>query len=218
MFRINRTLLLASCIAATLSANAALTWKESTLKLNAEAGAEAITAVFAFTNTGDTPVTITDIKTDCGCTTAAPDKTTYAPGESGEIRTTFTIGNRVGRERKAVHVSTDDRPGEPVDLTLDVTIPPLLTLSPRMVSWARDAEAVPQTIDLRLNPGSGATIAAVAADGDGIAHRLEQLTPTTYRLHLTPSETSHPAKVRFWVRVTRPGREPLSYIAFAQVR
>ncbi|MFM1850486.1 MAG: hypothetical protein RIS54_170 [Verrucomicrobiota bacterium] len=218
MFRIERLLFLTCCMAAAMPADAALTWKEQTLKLNAEAGADAITAVFAFTNTGDTTVTITDIKTDCGCTTAAPDKTSYAPGESGEIRTTFTIGNRVGRERKSMHVSTDDRPGEPVKLTLDVTIPPLLTLTPRMVAWARGAAAEPQTIDLRLHPRSGSSSVAVAADGEGITHRLEQLTPTTYRLHLTPSDTSHPAKVRFWVRVTRPGREPLSYIAFAQVR
>lgn len=202
----------------TSIAQAQLSWSERTIALKPDAGVEEIVAVFPFSNTGDTPITITDMKTDCGCTTATLAKTIYAPGESGEIRTVFNVGNRIGREVKAIHVTTSDAPHRPVELKLDVTIPPLLTLSPRMVWWARNGDDVPQTITLTLAPGSEARITGVAADGEGISHSLHQVTATEYRLQLTPKDLTRAAKVRFWIRVAQPGREPKSFIAFAQIR
>lgn len=199
-------------------AHAQLSWTERTITLKPEAGIEEVIAVFPFTNTGDQPITITEVKTDCGCTTATLAKTVYAPGETGEIRTVFVIGNRIGHEVKAIHVTTSDAPNQPVELKLEVTIPPLLTLSPRMVWWARNGEDVPQTISLSLAPGSDARIAGIAADGEGINHSLQQVTATEYRLQLTPKDLTRATKVRFWIRVAQPGREPKSFIAFAQVR
>jgi hypothetical protein len=199
-------------------AQAQLSWAERTITLKPEAGVEEIVAVFRFTNTGENAVTITEVKTDCGCTTATLAKTIYAPGESGEIRTVFNVGNRIGREVKAVHVTTSDVPNQPVELKLDVTIPPLLTLSPRMVWWARNGEDIPQTISLSLAAGSDARITGVVAEGEGIDHSLQQLTATEYRLHLTPKDLTKSAKIRFWISVTQPGRETRSFIAFAQIR
>lgn len=199
-------------------AQAQLSWAERTITLKPEAGVEEIVAVFRFTNTGENAVTITEVKTDCGCTTATLAKTIYAPGESGEIRTVFNVGNRIGREVKAVHVTTSDVPNQPVELKLEVTIPPLLTLSPRMVWWARNGEDIPQTISLSLAAGSDARITGVVAEGEGIDHSLQQLTATEYRLHLTPKDLTKSAKIRFWISVTQPGRETRSFIAFAQIR
>lgn len=199
-------------------AYAELTWPERTITAQPAAGAEEVVAVFPFTNTGGQPVTITEVKTDCGCTTATLAKTIYAPGEAGEIRTVFAIGNRIGHEVKAIHVTTSDAPGKPVELKLDVTIPPLLTLSPRMIWWVRNGEDVPQTISLSLAPGSEARIVSVTADGEGIEHSLQQVTATEYRLHLTPKDLKQRTKVRFWIRVAQPGRETKSFIAFAQIR
>lgn len=199
-------------------AYAELTWPERTIIAQPAAGAEEVIAVFPFTNTGDQPVTITEVKTDCGCTTASLAKTIYAPGETGEIRTVFAIGNRIGHEVKAIHVTISDAPGKPVELKLDVTIPPLLTLSPRMIWWVRNGEDVPQTISLSLAPGSEARIVSVTADGEGIEHSLQQVTATEYRLHLTPKDLKQRTKVRFWIRVAQPGRETKSFIAFAQIR
>lgn len=199
-------------------AQAQLSWAERTITLKPEAGVEEIVAVFRFTNTGENAVTITEVKTDCGCTTATLAKTIYAPGEAGEIRTVFNVGNRIGREVKAVHVTTSDVPNQPVELKLEVTIPPLLTLSPRMVWWARNGEEIPQTISLSLAAGSGARITGVVAEGEGIDHSLQQFTATEYRLHLTPKDLTKSAKVRFWISVTQPGRETRSFIAFAQIR
>lgn len=43
-------------------------------------------AAFPFANTGDVGVTVASVTTSSGCTTAALEMTTYAPGKSGEIR------------------------------------------------------------------------------------------------------------------------------------
>lgn len=66
---------------------------------------------FPFTINGNARITITDIKTSCGCTTAKLDKTTYAPGESGNITATFIIGDRTGEQTKHIRVHWRPAPG-----------------------------------------------------------------------------------------------------------
>lgn len=113
----------------------ALSWKNPLVELTTEPGAKIVTGIFTFVNSGNTPVVITTVETECGCTTAELAKRTYAPKEAGEIKAVFTIGDRVGLQEKSIHVTTDDAPGAPVALTLRVTVPELLTFSARMLSW-----------------------------------------------------------------------------------
>ena len=85
---------------------------------------------FGFRNEGEAAVTVTSVESSCGCTTAELAQTVYAPGEAGRIDVTFELGDRNGRQIKQVVVRTDD-PATPVTtLTLDVTIPRPVELSP----------------------------------------------------------------------------------------
>lgn len=59
--------------------------------------------VFHFTNTGDAPLIITDVKSSCGCTIPKKPKGPIAPGESGTIEVKYDT-NRVGPIRKTVTV------------------------------------------------------------------------------------------------------------------
>jgi hypothetical protein len=120
---------IAVAIASPVWASAALTWSNRQVDLTQ------LNGVFHFTNSGETPVTITDIHTSCGCTTAELAKRTYAPGETGEITAIYTVGNAKGRQSKIVNVTTDDAPAKPVELTLQVTIPDEIVYSPRMLLW-----------------------------------------------------------------------------------
>ena len=52
-------------------------------------------------NEGQTAVTNESLKPSCGCTTAELEKKTYAPGEKGEVRARFDIGQRVGVQSKS---------------------------------------------------------------------------------------------------------------------
>lgn len=116
-------------------ASAALTWDNQQIKLTAKPSDKEVVGLFHFTNSGQTTVTIVHIQPSCGCTTAQLEKRVYAPGESGDIKAVFTIGDRVGEQEKTVFVSTDDSPDKQVPLVLHVTIPELLTYSPRLLMW-----------------------------------------------------------------------------------
>lgn len=66
--------------------------------------------VFEFTNTGDAPLVIENVKSSCGCT--VPEKPTEAimPGANGTIKVKYDT-NRVGPIRKTITVySNADEP------------------------------------------------------------------------------------------------------------
>ena len=58
---------------------------------------------FEFTNTGDEPLIITDVKSSCGCTVPSKPKGPIAPGESEIIKVKYDT-KRVGPIRKTVTV------------------------------------------------------------------------------------------------------------------
>lgn len=61
---------------------------------------------FAFTNAGDAPLALADVRPSCGCT--APTFTTeaVAPGETGEITVVFDSNGRPGPFQKRIAVRT----------------------------------------------------------------------------------------------------------------
>jgi hypothetical protein len=94
-----------------------------------------VKAAFPFKNTGDHPVTITGAQPSCGCTTAALDKKTYAPGESGQIAVVFHPGERTGLQEKYITVTTDEPNQPPKRLLFEINIKQFLTVEPRLVAW-----------------------------------------------------------------------------------
>ncbi len=58
---------------------------------------QAQSTIFKFTNTGKSPLIITDVKVSCGCTAPSyPKNKPIAPGKSGEIQIAF---NGIGRNQ-----------------------------------------------------------------------------------------------------------------------
>lgn len=76
---------------------------------------------FPFTNAGDAPLALTDVRTSCGCT--APTYTTdpVAPGETGEVTVVFDSNGRPGPFQKRIAVRTAD---EIVGLQITGTVVP----------------------------------------------------------------------------------------------
>lgn len=65
---------------------------------------------FEFTNTGDAPLIISDVKSSCGCTVPSKPNGPIAPGESSTIEVKYDT-KRVGPIRKTVTVySNADEP------------------------------------------------------------------------------------------------------------
>lgn len=63
---------------------------------------------FEFTNTGKSPLTISQAKASCGCTATKPPQGSIAPGESGKITATFNSKGRPGKQSKTITVVSDD--------------------------------------------------------------------------------------------------------------
>ena len=59
---------------------------------------------FKFTNTGEFPLLISNIKTSCGCTTPSYTKTPVAPKEQGEIEVQFNSAGKKGIQNKNITV------------------------------------------------------------------------------------------------------------------
>ena len=56
---------------------------------------------FVFTNAGDQPLQITEVKASCGCTTPYWSREEIMPGDTGKITARYsTVNRREGRLRK----------------------------------------------------------------------------------------------------------------------
>jgi hypothetical protein len=74
-----------------------------------EKGADGV-RVFEFTNTGNAPLIISDVKSTCGCTVPKKPEGPIMPGEKGEISVKYDT-NRVNPIRKTITViSNADTP------------------------------------------------------------------------------------------------------------
>lgn len=61
------------------------------------------TYVFTFTNTGNIPLVLTNVRSSCGCTTPSWPKEPIAPGATGEIKVKYNT-NSVGGFQKTITV------------------------------------------------------------------------------------------------------------------
>lgn len=62
--------------------------------------------VFKFTNTGDAPLIISNVKSTCGCTVPKKPDGPILPGETGEISVKYDT-NRVNPIRKTITVTSN---------------------------------------------------------------------------------------------------------------
>ena len=70
-----------------------------------EKGSDGI-RVFEFTNTGNAPLVISNVKSSCGCTIPKKPEAPILPGKTGEIQVKYDT-NRVGTIRKAITVTSN---------------------------------------------------------------------------------------------------------------
>lgn len=176
-----------------LLSSAALSWEAELIELAPKRSDLTATAQFRFTNSGDAAVTITAVHSACGCTTAELAKKIYGPGESGEIKAVFTIGDRVGRQEKTIQVTTSDEPAKPTTLTLRVEIPERLTYSPRLLIW-RTTETLEEKSILIGAAGAEKIQSLEFAPGTPLTPRVEILEPgVSYRLFFKPTSLAQVA-------------------------
>lgn len=151
-----------------------LQWNDKQISQAADPLAKSVTATFHFKNVGDKAVTIREVKPGCGCTTAALEKMTYAPGESGDIVAKFNIGNRQGQQNKTIKVTSDADKDPVVVLTMKTMIPQLLAIQPAFVFW-KQGEA-PEAKMITLTPDvSGLHVVKAQSDNEKVSVQLEEV-------------------------------------------
>ena len=71
------------------------------------------TKIFAFTNTGDAPLIINEVKTSCGCTVPRYSKAPILPGESGELEIKYNT-KKLGAFTKTITVKSNAEGGNKI--------------------------------------------------------------------------------------------------------
>ena len=71
---------------------------------------ETVSYNFEFTNTGNEPLVIKNVRTTCGCTASEYTQTPVAPGAKGSIKVTYNAIGRPGRFSKGIYVCANSQP------------------------------------------------------------------------------------------------------------
>jgi uncharacterized protein DUF1573 len=178
-----------------------------------------VVAKYRFTNIGTMPVTINEVRTSCGCTTAALDKKRYAPGESGEIDATFEIAGRTGHQEKSIFVTTSSALLEPTVLHLKVDIPESVKIEPQFVMWRLGESPEPKIIRIAVPDEIPAKIISVVADNQAVKLELHEIRPgKELEVKVTPPSTTKPAGATLLIRTDYPPTNPETHYAYARVK
>jgi hypothetical protein len=82
-----------------------------------------VTYDFKFTNTGNAPLIISNVKASCGCTTPDWTKDPVLPGQQGFIRAVYNTANRPGAFNKSLTITANTEPGT-TNLFINGTVVP----------------------------------------------------------------------------------------------
>jgi hypothetical protein len=202
-----------------IPAFAQLKWDTTEQTLKAKPGDREIVATYRFTNTGTTAVTIDNVHTSCGCTTAALTRNDYAPGESGQIVARMDIGNRTGHQEKSIVVTTKQNPKSPTVLRLLADIPQAVVMKPTFVMWALGESPNPKTINIKVTDGFAVKLLKVDSDNPDIKVEVSEIHPgVELEVKVTPKDTSRPEMATLLVRTDYPTDNPQTYYAYVKVK
>jgi hypothetical protein len=213
------TLVLILWLRLSMPCTAQLRWETRELEFSPAIDQKEVTADFRFQNVGQSEIKITSVNTSCGCTTAALEKNTIAPGEKGEIKATFNVGERVGLQHKNVFVESTDPESPKTSLALKVHIPALAEVRPSSLQWALGKSPSAQAINIKiLNDFPVHAVSAISSDPRILA-RVEQMVPSKeYRIIVEPKGTSEPITATLEIKTDYPSENPKEYTAFVRIK
>lgn len=86
--------------------------------------------VFRFQNAGDAPLIIDRVRSSCGCTAALLSATSLAPGEVGEVRTSFDSNRFSGDVVKTIYLYSNDATQATTQFNMRGTVVREIEISP----------------------------------------------------------------------------------------
>ena len=199
-----QTFLCAAFVGAASTTQAQLAWEKTEIELRPKPGDEEAVAQFKYTNRGDRPIRITNVKSSCGCTVPALKKNEVAPGESGEITATFKIGGRTGTQVKTVRVDTDDPSQPSANLVLKAVIPQGVQVQPAFVFWQTGEEVKPKTITVRAGEGSPLNDVDVTSSSPDFTTKVEKRSTGEFVIHVQPKSTDAQLSATLMIKAGTP--------------
>lgn len=94
----------------------------------------AVSCTFSFTNEGDLPLIITQVTTDCGCTTSSYTQEVIEPGAKGSVQVSYNPAGRPGTFVKNVRIYSNSGE-EPVKALIKGTVTTLGGVDARQYSY-----------------------------------------------------------------------------------
>jgi len=105
----------------------------------------AVKHVFKLKNVGTGPLIIGNVQTSCGCTAAAPSRSTVPPGELSEIAVTFDTRSDKGPATRTITVMTNDSQHPQLLLTMKGDVKVLVDATPVPVAFGNVRHGTEQT-------------------------------------------------------------------------
>ena len=204
-------------LALGFSARAALVWENPEVDLHPTVSDKTAVAHFKYKNAGDKPIKITQVQPSCGCTTAAPPKDPIAPGGTGEIVATFTIGDRIGEQTKTIQVHTDDPNAEVTALKLKATIPRLLEYTPSFLYWRQGEEHTPKTITVKIGDFPITKLDVTSTDPSIKIESVAVPDEKAFRITITPDAGKRPINAALKIQPDFPKDAPKTFYANVRV-
>ncbi len=87
-----------------------------------------VTHNFSFTNTGNQPLVITNVRPSCGCTSSDYTKEPVMPGQKGFVSATFNPQSRPNKFSKSIAITTNSTPPSSTLRIIGNVIPKQLTI------------------------------------------------------------------------------------------
>jgi hypothetical protein len=201
-----------------ISSASALTWEVSSRDLNLDAGEGQATAEFPFKNETNSVVTITSLKSSCGCSEPIVNAKVIPAGERAVVKVVYTPGDRIGPQSAQITVVTDEAGVAPVSLRLRVDIKPAVALLPRLVRWSKSDGVVPRTIEIKQLGEKSVRILEVKPASDALSAELTSGKEAgTWILTLVPKSTELPSTTKVLI-LTETGDRKTTYSVFGIVR
>lgn len=103
---------------------AAIDFEEKSYDFGEITQGDKVEHVFKFTNTGDAPLVIKEVKTSCGCTAPEWSKEPIAVGAKSEIKVAFNSRGKSGNQNKSIMVYANVPDGlTSIKITAKVNVP-----------------------------------------------------------------------------------------------
>jgi len=204
-------------LSAAAAFGSSLQWRTTDLDLSAAIGEESLTATFSFRNAGARPVRIVALDPSCHCMSAEPDKTVYAPGESGEVSVTLTLTGYSGKLRRSLAVTTDEPKDNYARLTMTLDIPEPVAIAPRFQFWKAGDRPDEKRFEIALADTEKVKLEGFEYESADFRVRLETEGPGKQRLLVRPVATGKPADATIYLKAVVAGREK-AYRVYVSVK